>query len=54
MKNDLRLFVMRVVLAALICNLILTLWKLIEVKLPERQDQIADQRRQNYTHNKQS
>lgn len=33
MKNDLILFVMRVVLVVLLCNLILTVWKLIEVKL---------------------
>ena len=32
-KNDLRLFAMRVILAVLICNLILTVWKLLEVKL---------------------
>ena len=33
MKHNLILFVMRVVLAVLLCNLILTVWKLIEVKL---------------------
>lgn len=33
MKNNLILFAMRAVLAALLCNLILTIWKLIEAKL---------------------
>ena len=33
MNNKMRLFAMRVVVAVLLCNLILTVWKLIEVKL---------------------
>ena len=33
MNNKMQLFAMRVVAAVLLCNLILTVWKLIEVKL---------------------
>ncbi len=33
MNDKMQLFAMRVVLAVLLCNLILTVWKLIEVKL---------------------